>query len=172
MWSTVLRGALAGAAATWLMGKVTTLLSEHQGERATEREREALDGETAYVKGAGKAADLLGLDLSEEERSKAGELLHWGLGIDAGIQYAFLRPHLPGSAVPRSLAWGLAYFLLVDEVAVPSLGLAPGPGAFPWQTHARGLVGHLAFALTAEAVLQALGHKDYPGNGRAVRVRL
>jgi len=34
-------------------------------------------------------------------------------------------------------------------------GMTPGPGSFPWQAHARGLVGHLVFGLAAEAALSA-----------------
>ena len=36
-----------------------------------------------------------------------------------------------------------------------SLGLTPGPRAFPWQAHARGLAGHLVLGLATEGVLQA-----------------
>lgn len=172
MWTTILRGALAGAAATWAMTRVTTFLYERQPERATEREREARGGETAYVTAARKAGELVGRELSEEGRQKAGTALHWSLGLDAGITYAFLRPHLPGPRALRALGFGVAYFALMDEVAVPALRLTPGPGAFPWQTHARGLAGHLAFGLAAEAALQALGESDLRANGRALRIEV
>jgi hypothetical protein len=33
------------------------------------------------------------------------------------------------------------------------LRLTPGPAAFPWQTHARGLAGHLAFGVVADTPL-------------------
>jgi len=38
----------------------------------------------------------------------------------------------------------------------PAFGLTPGPNAFPLETHARGLVGHLVFAVTVDAVLSLL----------------
>jgi hypothetical protein len=37
----------------------------------------------------------------------------------------------------------------------PVLGLTPGPTAFPCQTHARGLSGHLVFGLV-EVMLEGL----------------
>jgi hypothetical protein len=43
-------------------------------------------------------------------------------------------------------------WLVADEGAVPALGLTPGPRAFPWQTHARGLAAQLVFGLVAETV--------------------
>ena len=44
----------------------------------------------------------------------------------------------------------------IDELLNPVLGLTPGPLAFPWQTHARGLGGHLAFGVATELVLEGL----------------
>ncbi|MCA1673436.1 MAG: DUF1440 domain-containing protein, partial [Actinobacteria bacterium] len=52
------------------------------------------------------------------------------------------------------LAFGTGFSLLVDELMNPLLGLTPGPRAFPWQAHARGLGGHLAFGATTELVLE------------------
>ena len=39
---------------------------------------------------------------------------------------------------------------------VPALGLTPGPTAFPWQAHARGLVGHLTFGTVTDGTLRLL----------------
>jgi hypothetical protein len=40
--------------------------------------------------------------------------------------------------------------------AAYALRLTPGPKAFPWQTHARGIAGHLSFAAAADAALRVL----------------
>jgi uncharacterized membrane protein YagU involved in acid resistance len=78
--------------------------------------------------------------------------------------YAASRKHLPGGVVIRGLAYGLAMFLIEDEVLNPALGVAAPPQKYPWQAHARGLVAHLALGLATEAVLAAL---DPPKVGRA-----
>jgi hypothetical protein len=36
------------------------------------------------------------------------------------------------------------------------VGFAEPPQAYPWQAHARGFVGHLAFGLAADTVLDVL----------------
>ena len=66
------------------------------------------------------------------------------------------RRRFPGSAALKALSFGGGFFLLMDEVMNPAFGLTPGPTAFPWQTHARGLGGHLVFGLASEGVLQGL----------------
>lgn len=157
--SDLTRGALAGVAATWIMGKATSYLYQHESKKASEAESEARQGKTAYGVAAEKAAEVVGQALSEEERKKAGQKIHWALGIGAGAVYGALRGRAPGAGWGHGLAFGAGFFLLVDELANTALGLTPPPTAFPWQTHARGLAGHLAFGLVADLVLDLMEHR-------------
>lgn len=150
------KGALAGAAATWAMGQATSFLYEREAKKSKEQEREARGGKAAYGVAAEKAAGAAGAELSDEQRKRAGSAIHWGLGIGAGAVYGALRERLPGADAGAGLGFGAAFWLLVDEMGNPALGLTPGPSAFPWQTHARGLAGHLVFGLAADAALRAL----------------
>lgn len=148
-------GALAGAAATWVMGKTTTYLYEHEDRAAREAEDAARGGKTAYGVAAEKLGRALGRKLTEEQRKSGGSALHWGLGMGAGALYGALRPRIPRLDAGQGTAFGTAFFLAVDEGANPGLGLTPGPGAFRWQAHARGLAGHLVFGVVADSVLDA-----------------
>jgi hypothetical protein len=147
-------GAVAGAAATWVMGKATTYLYEHESREAREREDSARGDKNAYEVAAEKAADVLGRQLSEEERKQVGSAIHWALGVGSGALYGALRPRIGGGWASGAL-FGAAVWLLMDEVGNVALGLTPGPTAFPWQAHARGLAGHLVLGLAVEGVLRA-----------------
>jgi hypothetical protein len=148
------RGALAGAAATWVMGRTTGYLYEHEHRQARELEDAARDGRTAYGVAAEKAATALGRDLSDAERQRVGMGIHWALGVGMGALYGAIRGRVPAADSGHGMLFGSAFFGIVDELATPALGLTPGPTAFPWQTHARGLAGHLVFGLIAESTLQ------------------
>ncbi|MBA4157954.1 MAG: DUF1440 domain-containing protein [Gemmatimonadetes bacterium] len=154
--SDLVKGALAGVAATWVMGQVTSYLYEREDEQAREREDEAREGKTAYGVAAEKAAEAIGQDLPEEQRKQYGSAIHWGLGIGAGAVYGALRGRVPGAESGHGLVYGAAFWALMDEGANTALGLTPGPTAFPWQTHARGLAGHLAFGAAADTTLRLL----------------
>ncbi|MDQ3951262.1 MAG: DUF1440 domain-containing protein [Gemmatimonadota bacterium] len=156
MIADMIDGVIAGAVATWVMGKVTTYLYEHEDKAAREREDRAREGKTAYAVAAEKAARLAGAGLSEKEREEYGSAIHWALGVSAGAIYGVLRPRLESSELAHGLAFGTAFWLVMDEGAVYALGLTPGPAAFPWQAHARGLAGHLTFGAVADATLHAL----------------
>ncbi|HET7583461.1 MAG TPA: DUF1440 domain-containing protein [Gemmatimonadaceae bacterium] len=149
-------GIVAGALATWAMGKVTTALYARERRDAREREDRARGGTPAYEAAADKLADAAGIALSDDQRPRAGSAIHWALGAVAGATYASLRPHVRTPAAVRGLAFGIAFWLLIDEIATPALGLTPGPAAFPWQTHARALAGHLVFGAAADASLSLL----------------
>jgi hypothetical protein len=56
----------------------------------------------------------------------------------------------------NGLLFGTAFWAVIDEGANTALALTPGPTAFPWQTHARGLAGHLVFGVAADTALRAL----------------
>lgn len=148
-------GALAGALATWVMERATTYLYEKQDRQALEREQQVSE-KPAYEVAAERVAGLLGLSPGEAGLRRAGQAMHWGLGIGAGALYGALRRRVAGADAAQGLAFGLAFFLLVDELANTALGLAKPPQAYPWQTHARGLAGHLVYGLVAETSLDLL----------------
>lgn len=124
----LLKGAIAGAVATWVMDRATTYMYQRQGRRARQQEDEA----------------------------RGGSAIHWGLGISAGAVYAVLRRRLDLVGSAAGTAFGTAFWALMDEGVVPALGLTPGPLAFPWQTHARGFLGHLTFGTVTDGTLRVL----------------
>jgi hypothetical protein len=152
----LVRGALAGAAATWVMGQATSYLYEKESKQTRNAEDEARGDKSAYGVAAEKAAGAIGMELSDAQRKQYGSAIHWSLGAGAGAVYGALRNRLPGAELGHGLLFGTAFWVLVDEGANTALGLTPGPMQFPWQTHARGLAGHLVFGVAAHAALNAL----------------
>jgi hypothetical protein len=147
-------GALAGAAATWVMDKATTVMYEREGEEARRREDEARGDKTAYGVAAEKAAHVAGRELSQKQRQRYGSGVHWALGAGVGALYGAMRPRVPWASLGFGTLYGVLFWLIVDEGANTALGLTPPPGEFPWETHARGLGGHLVYGVTAEAAMQ------------------
>ena len=146
----ILIGAITGVAATWLMDQVTTAMYERESEEARERENDARGDLTAYEIAAERAATLAGRALSSDERKKIGNAIHWSLGIASGAMYGALRNAAPRLGIGSGLLYGAAFFLATDEGALTLLGLTPPPTEFPWQTHARGLAGHLVLGAALE----------------------
>jgi uncharacterized membrane protein YagU involved in acid resistance len=142
----LLIGVAAGAAATWLMDKVTTVLYERENPFAKHREDSARGGKTAYETASEKWFG----------NKKYGSAIHWALGISAGAAYGILRNRAPRLGIGSGLLYGALFFATMDEGVNTALKLTPPPKAFPWQTHARGLAGHLLLGALLEAPFDAL----------------
>jgi hypothetical protein len=152
----LVKGAIAGAVATWVMGKLTTYLYDREDQSARQAEDEARGGKTAYGAAAEKTAGLFGKSLDEKQRERLGSAIHWALGIGTGAGYALLRRRFGGVGKLGGTGFGTAFWALTDQGLVSLLGLTPAPARFPWQTHARGLAGHLTFGTVTDATLRAL----------------
>jgi hypothetical protein len=152
----LVKGAIAGALATWVMDRITTFMYQHENRTVRLLEDGVRHGRTAYETAAEKLAGLAGRQLSEEERSRLGITLHWALGIAAGAAYGAFARNIPPFRAAGGAKFGTAFWAAVDEGLVSLLGLTPPPKAFPWETHARGLVGHLAFGIVTDRTLRVL----------------
>ncbi len=99
---------------------------------------------------------IKGADPDPKTKTRLSYLVHWGYGIDMGGTYAVLRGRKRHLDWAGGLAFGAALWALGDELAVPLLGLAEGPKAYPKRLHAETLGAHLVYGATTAAVSQLL----------------
>jgi hypothetical protein len=90
--------------------------------------------------------------LTQSEKKIAGTAVHYGLGTSVGGLYGALAEVVPDVTAGAGLPFGAAFWLVVDEGAVPLLGLSKGPLAYSVSTHAYALSSHFVYGLTAEIV--------------------
>ena len=153
----MLRGAIAGAVATWVMDQVTTAMLERQPPDVTAREEAARpNGKSAVGNLVDRLTAGLGLDLDEERKGRLASLVHYALGIVPGALYALLR-RLPLVGAGRGLVYGILLWLVNDEYLNARLGLSAPPEAYPIETHLRGLVGHAVLGVTTDWGIDVLG---------------
>jgi uncharacterized membrane protein YagU involved in acid resistance len=148
------KGGLAGLFAGWVMNAVTSVLYDREDPSARSQEEDARGGKYSQEVAVLKVAHLLGRELRDDQVRRLGGWIHRGMGIGFGALYAVLRRRVSGLSLGDGLLFGLVFFLMVDELANPALGFTPGPRAFPWQSHVRGLAGHLTYAVTTETQLR------------------
>ncbi len=139
------------------MDQVTWGMYLREDPEARRREEEArVEGkDTAHV-AAAKMAGMIGLKLAPAQPHPAGIAVHYALGVVPGALYSALRHRVRGLDAGRGLMYGLGLTIVNDEILAPVLGLASGPTQYPWQAHARGLVGHLVLGAATDTVLDVL----------------
>jgi hypothetical protein len=155
-WTDAIAGAVAGGIATAAMSAASSALYRREGWVPRFWEDWARGGRSAHATAVEKLAAGAGIELSDSQRDRAATIAHYAIGSAAAALYGTVRRAIPLPAPLKGAAFGGALWLLADEIATPAAGITPGPSAFPWQTHARGLAAHLVYGLTSEAVLSAI----------------
>jgi hypothetical protein len=156
MLSLLAEGAVVGWAATQALDWLSTYLYEREDPRERAAEDSARGGLAAYERAVDQLTRRLGKPLDRQELAKWGWRFHKSFGIGMGIGYVALRRRYPRVGTGFGLAFGAAFFLLVDEIMMPLVGWTPGPRAFSWKVHARGAVSHVAYGVAAEAAARAV----------------
>ncbi|MDK3258730.1 DUF1440 domain-containing protein [Blastococcus capsensis] len=145
---------VAGFGAAKVMSKATTLMYAQQTDEAKEQEKEESYG-VAYNVAAKKAAGLAGKELSDDQASKAGNAIHYGLALGWVPVYMVLRRRFGMTPFGAGTAAGMSMAVLVDEIGNPLLGFTPPPQKYPLVSHLRGLAGHLVYGLAVAGLVEA-----------------
>ena len=147
-------GAVAGAAAVWVMDRVDWFNFLHEDPAARRQAQAVRPGgmDPAHV-AADKLARSMGWELEPRDDNPLGKAIHYSLGIGPGALYGALRREVPAVTAGRGSLFGLGLFLLQDEGLNAITGLSARQGAYPWQAHARGAVAHVVYGLVLDAAL-------------------
>jgi putative membrane protein len=173
LWKGLVAGLFGGLIASWTMNRFQDVwfkLSENgssASERSSDQDRADEERQPANsnkeeqddttVKAASVISEgLFGHELTKDEKKIAGPAVHYALGTAVGGLYGAAAEAMPELATGKGLPFGAAFWLVVDETAVPVLGLSKPPTEYPVSTHAYALASHLVYGLTAELVRRAL----------------
>ncbi|MDP9386617.1 MAG: DUF1440 domain-containing protein [Actinomycetota bacterium] len=157
MKTDVVKGASAGAVGVWAMDTVTWAVYRREDPATIRREKQvrAFGKDPAHAL-AQRLARRGGSDVAEIEPNAAGIAIHAGLGMAPGALYPALRRRLPWLRAGRGTVYGLALFVVNDEIAGRLLGIMGPQRGYPWRTHLRGLLGHVVLGVVTEMTLNVL----------------
>ena len=111
------------------------------------------DEDPATVQAADKASEaMIDAPVPEDYREPAGQAVHYITGAVLGGIYGVITEYKPEASAGFGGAYGIATSALLDEGAVPAMGLAPGPEDTPLAQHAYGVASHLVYGIVLEGV--------------------
>ena len=153
----MLAGALAGVAAVWVVDKLDWSLYRSGGQQRVRQTEAARPGgmDPAHALAA-KAADAVGADIGDPKDNPAGHAVHYALAAGMGALYGMLRGISPRFATGHGALFGLAMFILKDEVANTVIGTGGNPLDYPVADHARGAAAHMVFGVVTDLVTGVL----------------
>jgi len=183
VWKGLAAGLIGGLAASWTMNRFQDVWStaakgvetwqgdqfhKVSGEHAESGEETSgtqdlefgskpeVPDDTTVRAASAVSEGVFGHKLTQSEKKIAGTAVHYLLGTGVGGLYGAAAEIAPNVTTGGGLPFGAAFWLVVDEGAVPLLGLSEGPMAYPLSIHAYALSSHFVYGLTAEVVRRAV----------------
>jgi putative membrane protein len=118
----------------------------------------ASDDATARV--ANAALSVIGYQLTDPRaKQMAGEFVHLAFGAINGAAYGLAAELDPRVTAGAGIPFGASVWAVADEGIVPALGLSRGPREASAGLLAYGLLSHVVYGMTTEAVRSALGKR-------------
>ena len=166
LWKGLAAGLIGGLVASWTMNRFQDVWSklahgnywplgnterDERAEASSERE-----DDTTVRTASAISEGLFDHKLTPKEKKIAGPAVHYTLGTGVGGLYGAAAEIAPEVTAGAGLPFGAVFWLVVDEGAVPLLGLSKGPTAYPLSTHAYALSSHFVYGLTAEIVRRVI----------------
>lgn len=150
-------GLVGGLVASWTMNRFQDLwfrlavAPEETQPTGTENQ-----DDTTVRAASAISEGLFDHKLTTKEKKIAGPAVHYALGTGVGGLYGAVAEVAPKVTTGAGLPFGAAFWLVVDEGAVPMLGLSKGPTEYPLSTHVYALTSHFVYGLTTELVRRSL----------------
>ena len=98
------------------------------------------------------AEKIAGHSLSTQQKSAAGETIHWGFGALTGAAYGGLAEYFPAATQKEGASFGLALATLTHGNALPALGLAADPDHQTKREHTSEMATHVVYGVVTEVV--------------------
>src|SRR5215213_2328483 len=174
VWKGLAAGLIGGLVASWTMNQFQAVWSKvtegfekphgaqsmkpSEGQDVSQKSEESKEEQDdATVKAARAVSEgIFGHELKESEKEAAGAAVHYAFGTATGGLYGAVAELSPEVTMGAGLPFGVAFWLVADETAVPLLGLAKAPTEYPLSTHVYALASHLVYGTTAELVRRAV----------------
>lgn len=94
--------------------------------------------------------------LSARERETGAAIIHYAVGATGGVMYAALATKAAGITRLSGAIFGIAIWMLADEILLPATGFLRSPKTYSLLSQANSLGEHVIYGLTAESVRRAL----------------
>ena len=164
MLKRIVAGALGGLAGTWAMNEAQRAWTYAVDGEAPESAAGKHDARDWQERSEGQnsneiasqevATHVLGRSLDRSELATAAMLLHYTFGAAVGAFYgAYAERRL---RVGAGMKFGLAVWLLADEIAMPLLGLSDSTLRRPLEKRLQSVAAHIVFGVTTELARNAV----------------
>jgi hypothetical protein len=162
----ILAGAIGGLVGTWAMSEAqrswTHAVDGHAptpesaaGKHDARDWQERSEGQNSNeIAAQAVATNTIGRRLDRSELAVGAALTHYLFGCAVGALYGAYAERRGRDA--KGIGFGLAVWLLADEIGMPVLGLSDSTLRRPLEKHLQSITAHIVFGTTAESARAAI----------------
>ena len=160
-WKSLLTGAAGGLAGAWTMSQFSrwwnrTLppLRANTGGGSclySPQEWDSISRSAEWI-----AAPFFSRKLSSRETRIGSAIIHYAVGSAAGALYATAAHWIPRVTKFRGVGFGIALWLVGDEIVMPAFGLTEPASNYSLRMRANAVGEHLVYAFTVNLVYRRL----------------
>jgi uncharacterized membrane protein YagU involved in acid resistance len=132
------------------------LWSAFAPRREPPRDSASTEDDTTVKAASALSRTLFRHRLSPDEKRIGGSLVHYAFGGAMGALYGSLAERHPRVTAGYGAPFGVVFWLVADEMAVPALGLSRPATSYPASVHLYALLSHLVFGASAEGTRRFL----------------
>ena len=149
IWAAAAAGLVAGLAASFVIDRFQAGVAALSSSDS--------DAEPATEKAADKVSQaVLGHEVPDDRKPLAGQAARYALGAGLGIAYAVAAEYRPSVTAGYGTAFAATTTALLDEAAVPAVGLGDAPWNTAPTTHLYSAASHIVFGTVTEGVRRLL----------------
>ncbi len=161
VWKGLVAGLVGGLVASWTMNRfqdvwMTLSVNDHSIDTQSANGDSKEQDDTTVRTASAISEGIFDHKLTDNEKRISGPTVHYSLGAGVGGLYGAVAEVVPEVTKGAGLPFGAAFWLVVDETAVPLLGLSKDPTKYPLSTHVYALTSHFVYGLTAELVRRSV----------------
>ena len=166
----MLAGSLSGLLGTILMTQFQLLWKKGAKELSPpkpkpQEEEKGKEKEDSTIQTAKKISKAAGHDLSDAEKKRAGNIVHYSFGAAVGGIYGVLTETAPRrfrrmNPTVLGIGYGTAVFLGAHELAVPALNLGSNPLKEPVPDQISEYLAHLVYGVGTSLAYSVIRRLD------------
>lgn len=155
-----LAGAVAGTAASAMMDVYWWAMQGVPGARPEQQPRPG-DHTPGHEPATQNMADafwraVTGSEVPRDKKAVAGVAAHYAFGAACGALWGVYAAMRRRSALPEGVLYGVAIWLLGDEIAFRAAKMSPEAEKVPLSEHAQALGAHLVYGAGTAAITERL----------------
>ncbi len=149
-------GGIAGAIMDGYWAIVQNLPGDRPEQKPKENDPQKEDEPSTQLVADKVSKAVTGKEVAKKDKAKAGIGVHYATSLACGALFGVVASRLPRLGPIAGALYGACVWLVLDEVILRTMDIAPEPKNVPMSEHLQALGAHLVYGSSTGAITRLL----------------